>query len=67
MINAFIKTFVGYNHIVDCVAELTRARKEGNKVKIMCLERLFELYKKNKIKYWWLRSGGNDWIWRNKK
>lgn len=51
MINAFIKTFVGYNHIVDCVAELTRARKEGNKVKIMCLERLFELYKKNKIKY----------------
>jgi len=48
MIDAFIKALLSYDHIVDCVAELGHARKEGNKVKIMCLINMVEYYNNGK-------------------
>ena len=50
MINAFIKSLKA-DHIVDCVAEISHAKKEGNKLKEMCLNSIFD-YWMNGEKKW---------------
>ena len=50
MINAFIKHLKA-DHIVDCVAEINHAKKQGNKLKEMCLNSIFDYYEKGEKKW----------------